>query len=763
MKLCYLVAVCIMLVIMLVMAQKTKEKKTDTAKALRRLTYVVVVSVVSCVLALFVPSDEMALFLVTIHYIATEWIILFFLAFFERYTGIVQKKKIYRLLVFAACTISMVVCLLNCVFHNVVSCSTKVIDGESYRVFHYIYPGYAVHQGLSYLMGTCLVIYWIYVTAKTIRFYRVRYYPAIAAVIVTMLLEVICDFTQVVMDYALFGYLWLAIFVIYHAVFRVYKSLINKTLSYVASDSQSGVVCFNLSGDCIYANDVAWRFFTEVNALEDFETALAQYANDVTDTDATSKQLIVRKNGNENRYVELTYGLLDDKYGDVIGSYYYLYDKTEDVREYEEANFKATHDSLTKLLNGEQFNIQVKERISKADDNNQGSYIVAADIKDFKLINDLYGFEKGNEILRAFAKACVDEFSENAVCSRLNSDRFVLYIPGEEFSEENLLSCVNKVSDRFSESQIQLIFHFGICEVTNSETPVNVLYDYARIALLLIKGEYDKTFSYYDEKMMKQIVREKELVGEFDRALEEKQFIMYLQPQVTADGRVIGAEALARWNHPEKGMISPGEFISVFEHASLIHRLDRYMWELAAHKIREWKDTGKENYYISVNISPRDFYYLDVYQTLVDIVEENGISPSSLKLEITESAFMRDPETQLELIARLQDYGFHVEIDDFGSGYSSLNMLKDMKADVLKIDMGFLRKSSDSERAQTILDIIIELAGKLKMVVVTEGVESEEQVKYLANIGCDIFQGYYFDKPINVTEFEQKYMGEARE
>jgi EAL domain-containing protein (putative c-di-GMP-specific phosphodiesterase class I) len=252
--------------------------------------------------------------------------------------------------------------------------------------------------------------------------------------------------------------------------------------------------------------------------------------------------------------------------------------------------------------------------------------------------------------------------------------------------------------------------------------------------------------------------REKVMVGEFDRALAAGEFQMYLQPQVAVDNHgILGAEALVRWDHPVRGMIPPSEFIPVFEKSGYIPRLDRYMWELACRQLRKWKDEGRENLHISVNISPKDFYFVDIYETFTSLVERYGVSPTNLKLEITETALMEEVSKQMDLLRRLRDYGFHVEIDDFGSGYSSLNTLKDIEVDVLKLDMGFLRQTSHEERSKTIMNAVINMSKNLGLTVVTEGVETAEQVAYLTEAGCDVFQGYYFARPMPVTEFESKY------
>ena len=229
---------------------------------------------------------------------------------------------------------------------------------------------------------------------------------------------------------------------------------------------------------------------------------------------------------------------------------------------------------------------------------------------------------------------------------------------------------------------------------------------------------------------------------------------------MTPEGRMLGAEALVRWQHPNRGLIFPGDCINVFERTGLIYRLDIYVWELAVQKLSEWQKQGKNELYISVNISAKDFYYMDVYKTITTLVEQYGIIPKTLKLEITETAIMTGISGELEILEQFRNYGFQVEIDDFGSGYSSLNTLKDMDVDVLKIDMGFLRttKSDRIQRSMSILNNIIDLSKTLGLSVITEGVETKEQVTALTKMGCRIYQGYYFSKPIPIEEFENTYL-----
>lgn len=224
---------------------------------------------------------------------------------------------------------------------------------------------------------------------------------------------------------------------------------------------------------------------------------------------------------------------------------------------------------------------------------------------------------------------------------------------------------------------------------------------------------------------------------------------------------MLGAEALVRWNHPKKGLLYPNEFVEILEKAGLIYKLDNFIWEKAAEKLSEWKKKGLEECHISVNISAKDFYYLDLYDVFTKLVRKYDIEPEKLNLEITETVIMSDVNMHMEVIDKLQGYGFHIEIDDFGSGYSSLNTLKDIKADLLKIDMLFLHETQNQKRSKIILNSIIAMAKALHMPVITEGVETKVQLDFLSDMGCGIFQGFYFSKPVSVGEFEEKYFKSA--
>lgn len=416
---------------------------------------------------------------------------------------------------------------------------------------------------------------------------------------------------------------------------------------------------------------------------------------------------------------------------------------------------RIARDSLTGVYCREYF-IQKTEAILRRNPRKK-YYLMLTNISGFKYYNEIFGEKKGDEVLIAQADALKRDSAELALFGRVSGNEFGVLMEEKYFQEDRLVENIHNLQEYFTNEQYKMHIHVGIYCIQKVEEPVSLMLDKAKMAIDTLKGEYSDCYAFYQNDMLEHTLHEKKVLGEFEHALETGQFDFYLQPQISTNGECQGAEALVRWIHPDRGVVPPIEFIPVLEHTGLIWKLDCHVWEQVARKLKEWELSGRERMYISVNISARDFYYLDIYKTFTGLVEKYRIDPKRLKLELTETALMTEAETQIALIGRLREYGFEVEIDDFGSGYSSLNMLKDIHADVLKIDMAFLRKTENVERSWAILKSVLDLAQSIGMRAITEGVETQEQVLRLKQIGCHMFQGYYFSKPLPVQQFEKIY------
>ena len=419
------------------------------------------------------------------------------------------------------------------------------------------------------------------------------------------------------------------------------------------------------------------------------------------------------------------------------------------------AHYLAHHDSLTNVLNADAFYELVRGMII----NSRGDtwMMVTSNIMNFRLVNTLFGVQRGNEVLARTA-SMLNGISESlkGLCGRIGSDQFAVFIPMSEHVEERLSDIARTLEETYSSGIYNFHIHFGIYEIYDPSVPVSVMCGRANSALRTIREDLTRTVAYFDHAVFQKVLLEQTVLGSFEEALNSGQFRMYLQPQVAKYGNVIGAEALARWHRPDGTILMPGDFIETLETAGMIHRLDSYIWELAVKQLSMWKGTDKQDLTISVNVSVKDFYNMDVVRVLSELIDKYSVDSCMLRLEITETALLGSTDACELVVSDLRRKGFLVEIDDFGKDNSTLSFLKDINADVLKIDMCFLQEIRNNERNRIILQSMISLAYSLGMDVIAEGVETEEQLRVLTEMGCNHFQGYFFCRPLPAEAFEKR-------
>ena len=384
--------------------------------------------------------------------------------------------------------------------------------------------------------------------------------------------------------------------------------------------------------------------------------------------------------------------------------------------------------------------------------------IVMTDIWKFGLVNELFGIESGNAILRGMADALRDSGLRYETICRRGSDHFIMCFKSGDYIESRLCDILQKLSSMFTESVCRIFLQAGVYRAHDLTMPLSSMCDRAKLALNAIKEKTKVMVSEFDQDMLDRLVHEQHVLSSFQPDLEAGEFQVYLQPQVDREGAIKGAEALVRWIKPDGTIVPPDSFIGILERSCLISDLDRMVWDLAAGYLAAWKNIAGKDFYISVNISPLDFFHIDVLAYFEHLVRKYGIDKKSLHLEITESFMMSDTEKQLRIADRLMEAGWILEIDDFGKGYSSLGELKDLNFNTLKIDKSFIDETENQERSRAILESVFDMTKKLRMEVITEGVERKEQVERLSAMGCKTFQGYYFDRPLPVPDFISKYL-----
>lgn len=409
------------------------------------------------------------------------------------------------------------------------------------------------------------------------------------------------------------------------------------------------------------------------------------------------------------------------------------------------------YDRLTGLYCKDYFCYKVETMLSLYPDREYD--IICFDIENFKLINDMFGVATGDRLLQKVADMCVKLAGEEGICGHFNADRFACLLERRFVYREMFVQAEKHFG--LLPNMKSVVFKWGIYAVEERDIPVEQMCDRAFLAVNSIKGRYEKHVAYYDAKLRNRLLREQAITDSMERALAEEQFTILLQPKYTVEGAVLaGAEALVRWNHPEWGMLSPAEFIPLFEKNGFITKMDKFVWEKTCSVLSDWVRQGYKVPPVSVNVSRADIYQTDLENVLLKLTQKYEIPAEMLHLEITESAYTEDSRQIIDVAGKLKEAGFIIEMDDFGTGYSSLNMLNQMPLDILKLDMSFVQSETEKPVNKGILCFVMELAQRMQLRVVAEGVETKEQWERLREIGCDYVQGYYFAKPMPCEAFE---------
>ena len=421
----------------------------------------------------------------------------------------------------------------------------------------------------------------------------------------------------------------------------------------------------------------------------------------------------------------------------------------------------SEYDDFTGLPNRQGFEKMVNAVLSDDEEGViAGEYAMACfDVLRFKAVNDLFGADVGDKLILHIADTLSESVSEGDIICHPGSDRFMLFVRAKG---ERLQKMVDTILADISNFDLpfEIACNMGIYVTGGKVHSVDTMIDRAVLAQSKIKGSYTIKYNYYTEELRNTMLGEQEIVGMMSTALANKHFIVYYQPQYNhSTGMLLGAEALVRWNHPEKGIISPGVFIPIFERNGFITKLDLYVFEQVCAFVRKCLDNDIYAVPISTNFSRHDIFLPDFVESLEEIRTRYDVPVKYLRVEITESAVMGSSAAVNQVVQKLHDYGYVVEMDDFGSGYSSLNVLKDIELDVIKLDMMFMSEHSESKKGGTILSSIVRMAKWLRMPVIAEGVETIKQADFLRSIGCNYIQGYLYSKPIPEDEFVEILSG----
>ena len=433
-----------------------------------------------------------------------------------------------------------------------------------------------------------------------------------------------------------------------------------------------------------------------------------------------------------------------------------------DYLNYSSLKYLVDYDEQTGIYNRNKLLNETKKLLSK--NKNETFAFISIEINQIKIIKNLLGKNITNHILKNMGSKIKNVRNIHGVGTygRISQEVFSMCLP---YNKDNMIAMLEYLKKDLSEINMdfQIEPHFGIYIIDDITLPIETICDNANAALNTISENYIDSYAFYDENLHKKLTNEQEIIGEMFKALRNEEFDIYLQPKYSfSSNTVIGAEALVRWIHPIKGILSPKEFIPIFEKNGFIMHLDIYVWNRVCILIKKWLLEGKTPYPISVNVSKVDFLNPNLYNIITKMIEKYEIPPNLIEFEITESAYAENMENINSTMKKLQKYGITILMDDFGSGYSCLNMLKDFHVNILKLDLKFLSKSESEGRGGNIIACVIRMAKYLKIPVIAEGIETREQFEFLKTIGCMYGQGYFFSKPIPLHCFEDKYSTKSK-
>ncbi len=419
----------------------------------------------------------------------------------------------------------------------------------------------------------------------------------------------------------------------------------------------------------------------------------------------------------------------------------------------EDCGDTESRDEITGLLSRNDFCSQINGVISA---NPRAKYSVFFfDIIKFKAINDIFGFKEGDKLLAFIGEMLRGEKFSIALACRESADRFAFLADVTKTDENRLIGAIIDEIKGY-ELPFEIYLNVGVYKIQRPEETGHTMLDKAMLAQSVIKGSYTSSVNFFTDNLRDEMLSEQEITGSMSLALSEEQFLVYYQPQYNhSTGMIIGAEALVRWEHPTKGLISPARFIPIFEKNGFITKLDFYVFDKVAKFIKRSMDKNFSIVPISINFSKNDIFFPNFVENLEIIRNKHGVPAKYLRIELTESILIGNNKAVNDILRKLHAVGYVVEMDDFGSGYSSLNVLKDLEFDVIKLDMLFLENKDESGRGGTILSSVINMAKWLGIPVIAEGVETVSQADFLKSIGCDNIQGYLYSKPLPEKEYEK--------
>lgn len=730
----------------------------------KEMTYTLLVSLVLTVvatLALHRYDAAIVNVLLGVFYTSVDWLLFFFIAFLNKYCNYYLFNFTSKWVLVGICGLDSINILTNSIFGHCYKLVAREYAGREFLVSEPLL-GFRIHLGWSYLLVVVVAAILISKTVYVQKFYKSKYIGILACFMFVVVANAIYLIWPGPIDYSILGFVLASAVVYFVAMVTSPRAILNNTLMLTYDQMKQAMMIIDDKEQVVYINDLMRDFLGVVLKMDIKSEMRTQYgtifgewckANYKNPESNFDYDLSCRLDGSEDG--EITYfslkhrRILDDK-NRLVCSYITVIDVTQENLKIQEQRYAATHDSLTGIYNRERFYEQCANVLRLHKD--EKYVMVVANIYNFKQVNEVFGRDRADEMLKNIGKSMAYACKKGDVYGRLENDKFAYLLPKHNYRELTFITLPAQVVKMDNDVSYPFPCYIGVYEIEDHDMPIKDMTYRAYLAEESIKGDYTKRLAYYEDKLKALDRAEAEYSEIIHDSIEQGQLQMYLMPQYDENKKLIGAEALARWNHPQKGLLLPEDFISVFEKSSLICDIDQYIWEQAFLTLARWRISGRDDLHIAVNVSAKNFFFTDVYTRLIQLAKKYDVSPSNIILEITEQTILTDRPKQSKLIERLRRAGFRVVLDHYINEGALMKFEAYIAVDGIKLDLGQLQNAADSDTAKILLFKFGKIAKAVDMPIYAQYIEDEESEKKLRELGCCCYQGYLHGKPVRAEE-----------